>query len=291
MARATTPLVGATAARPLRWMPSGGLAALADRFLPSWQAWCARWGLSGAALAAHNAGDPALRASGEELAWRAAPAAPLWVGALPDEVQRLGRALFGDEDPAQPAGPMPALARAVVDAALDDLLLALSGLVDEASPSPSVHAGAGPAPHPPAADLRMWSGATHLLLSAQDEAGVRIGLRMHLPAAVVERHVPAATFRPGERRGALTSPATALADRTVRFRVVLDPVPVTLGALQALRPGDVLTLTHSLDLPLRLEQSTEACEPRLLCQAWLGARGDKRAVELVRPVPSNATSS
>lgn len=287
----TTPLVGSAEARALRWLPNAALDALADRAAPAWQAWCERWGLSGATLAAHNAGDPHGRALASDTTWHAAPAASVRVGGTPDEVQCLGRALFGTEGAVRPAGALPALARAVVDDALTDLAAALSVLGDEASASLATPASAATPSQPPAAELRMWSGAAVLMLSARDDAGVPVDLRVHLPAALVARHAPATAFRSGERRGALTSLATALSHRTVRLRVVLDPVPVTLGALQALQPGDVLTLTHALDRPLRLEDATDAPEPRLFCQAWLGARGDGRAVELVRFLASNASSS
>ena len=73
-------------------------------------------------------------------------------------------------------------------------------------------------------------------------------------------------------------------DRRIALCVGLDDVLLDFATLGSLRCGDVLTLTHRLDQTLRVRVATgdrDTVEPDL-CGAVLGARGGRRAVELVQ---------
>lgn len=87
--------------------------------------------------------------------------------------------------------------------------------------------------------------------------------------------------------GALFPLKTALSQRSLTVRVELQPLVLSLGQLQSLAVGDIVVLSHPLDLPARLNVdageiivSPGETQPAPLCQAWLGQSDGNMAVEL-----------
>lgn len=109
-----------------------------------------------------------------------------------------------------------------------------------------------------------WCGLTLRLLLAGAEAEALLP-----PAARVARAAPP----PAEPL------ARAIAPLRCTVRAELAPVELSLGAVHALRVGDVLELSHPLDAPLLARTEGGA----LLAEAYLGKAAGHRAIELARP--------
>jgi hypothetical protein len=77
----------------------------------------------------------------------------------------------------------------------------------------------------------------------------------------------------------------AVSPLAFEMRAELEPVELSLGAVRALRIGDVVELTHLLDSPIL----AKIASGHLLCEAYLGKAGSHRAIELSRS-PSNSVS-
>ncbi|KQO35431.1 hypothetical protein ASF19_23820 [Acidovorax sp. Leaf84] len=67
----------------------------------------------------------------------------------------------------------------------------------------------------------------------------------------------------------------------------MQSLTLSLGQLQSLGVGDIVILSHSLDLPAQLKidsnevlGSLKEAQPLPLCQAWLGQLQGNMAVEL-----------
>jgi flagellar motor switch protein FliM len=71
--------------------------------------------------------------------------------------------------------------------------------------------------------------------------------------------------------------ATALGPQKLQVQAQLTPVTVTLGDLSSLVVGDILILPHMLDTPLQVTDPQQGP----LCDAWLGQRDGRVALELV----------
>lgn len=141
-----------------------------------------------------------------------------------------------------------------------------------------------------------WSGAIVLAL---DWGGLRWVLRLN--ASAVEQ-VLASCGEPGagspDQAGAallkplvpLVSLANALRSQLVTVRLDLDPISLSLGQLQSLAPGDVISLTHALEQPalLRLQSRQGMDDGEPLCTGWLGQSQGRLGVELQ---PLSNTSS
>jgi hypothetical protein len=82
-------------------------------------------------------------------------------------------------------------------------------------------------------------------------------------------------------QGSLTPVWQALARRTVRLRVETPPLELELCALTALRVGDVLLTSHTLDTPLAVSVHVGRRPGEPLCRGFLGRSGGIRAVELL----------
>lgn len=156
------------------------------------------------------------------------------------------------------------------------------------------HAGAGNAVagvQTPSAPMP-WSGAVEIVFS-MGESDWTLQLNAHevdyLLAQTGYGASPASAgaLRPG---GLLVSLPQALQNRTVRVTAELAPVTLSLGQLQSLSVGDVVSLSHSLDAPAQLYLTpSDAVGPEpvastLLCNAWLGQVNGNMAVEL-HPLP------
>ena len=138
-----------------------------------------------------------------------------------------------------------------------------------------------------------WSGAVVLAL---DWGGVRWVL--HLNASAVEQVLASCgELGAGSRdqaEGAVRKPlvplASALHSQTVTVRLELDPISLSLGQLQSLAPGDVITLTHALEQPalLRLQSRQGMDAGELLCTGWLGQSQGRLGIEFQ---PLSNTSS
>lgn len=138
---------------------------------------------------------------------------------------------------------------------------------------------------------RPWSGALRLLFNLSG-AGQTLPLQLllgpHAAAAWCTDRQPrvAAPVQSKRTRLPLVPVTVALASRQVQLAVHLAPVELDLGSLQTLRINDVLTLPHLLDDALMVQIGVDAqAPPTVLCQAHLGGRGGRLAIELVRSVP------
>jgi hypothetical protein len=87
--------------------------------------------------------------------------------------------------------------------------------------------------------------------------------------------------------GALSPLKDALSLRRLSVRVEMQSLTLSLGQLQSLGVGDIVILSHSLDLPAQLKidsnevlGSLKEAQPLPLCQAWLGQLQGNMAVEL-----------
>lgn len=245
-------------ARPLRAWSGRQQDAVRDAFQAAYGAWCEAWGLPVANLSVTQPEDGA--------------------GALDDTAAALALRAWMFGEPAPAAAPDgPDMAGDLASGAWDALLAALDAVV----PAPI------PASHPGAA----WSGALALMIPWQSRTWCRT-----LDGAAVEAFLARCGMLDapaGSPAGPLPAPHPpapldqALAAHEVEVRVHLHPVTLTLGQLQSLAPGDVVTLDHPLQSPAFVHLvppvdhgSAAAPLAPALCAAWLGRAGDHLAVEL-----------
>lgn len=133
--------------------------------------------------------------------------------------------------------------------------------------------------------FKPWSGAMvlHLPWKGQGEGpGRSQELRLLIGGAEVEAFLsqqrllsPASSAR---SHAPLTSVWNAVSHLRCTVRAELAPIELPLGAIKALREGDVIGLPHPLNLPL--SAITEHGEQ--LCEVFLGQSGGHRAIELLR---------
>jgi hypothetical protein len=264
-------------ARPLRVWSTRQKESVCDAVQAVLLQWHADWSVHGdapGAPAALRVPDPGAN-DGEGVDMLDEQAAPRALHAL----------LFGqpatDPDRRGPAAPALDMAAGLCAQAWQSLNGRLRHLAGA-----SLRERQGDAPGP-------WSGAVVLAL---DWGGVRWVL--HLNAFAVEQVLissgaPAASAQPqvqATEPSSLVPLASALRSQKVTVRLDLDPISLSLGQLQSLAPGDVITLTHALEQPalLRLQsrQGMDAGEP--LCTGWLGQSQGRLGVELQ---PLSTTSS
>jgi hypothetical protein len=277
-------------ARPLRWWSRTALDAAAAAFAPAWQAWGAGWDLAAGRAVAVNAFDPGDDAPAVTR-WQRCPQGAAWLGltATTAPAELLAGLLFGDAATTpHDTAERGSLAATVGAAAWADLLaafgLALPTLRSDASQPRAGASAATQEPSPPAAGWQAWSGAVEIRFGFADCDGAVLVLHLPAPtaAALLAAQAPVA---PKAALPRLEPLEQAFARRSIRVAVELAGLQIDIGTLQSLRTGDVLTLPHRLDEPLRL------CLPRkslphgadtALCPVLLGARDGKRAVELMR---------
>ncbi|WP_395688950.1 FliM/FliN family flagellar motor C-terminal domain-containing protein [Caenimonas koreensis] len=267
-------------ATPLRWWTAAQLDEIASRAETAWLKWCEAWLCDahvGGALAqlAHEVEDAGswnwapMGAQHEAAGWLASPARA---------TECVGRALFDDYDAnVKPATP-PSIAQSVAARAMEDLLARLR----------SQFALDAPTDHPlfvDAACLRPWSGCVVIMLPL---ANARLPILLNAGcvedtlglAAPLQRPIAPGPVEP-------TTPISdAIAHHFITVRVELDACEIDLGTLAQLAPGDVLSLTHRLDTPMRLSAHGE-----ILCDAFLGQRSGHKAVELLQSERAHSIDS
>lgn len=245
-------------ARPLRAWSCRQQDAVRDAFQAAYGAWCEAWGLPVASVSVAKPEDGA--------------------GALDDTSAALAlRAwMFGETAPAA-APDGPDMAGDLASEAWDALQAALDAIVPPKTSAPP------PGP--------VWSGALAVVIPWQSRTRCRM-----LDGTAVETFLARCGMLDapaGSPAGPLSAPHPtapldqALAAHAVEVRVHLHPVTLTLGQLQSLAPGDVVTLDHPLQSPafVHLVTPVDGGGPGAplapaLCTAWLGRAGNHLAVEL-----------
>lgn len=148
----------------------------------------------------------------------------------------------------------------------------------------------------PALACTAWSGSialalewgeTRWVLRLAASAVQHILASRGVPDSSPAPSVPATPAAPAAR---LVPLSQALSHHVLPMRIDLEPVSLSLGQLQSLALGDVITLAHALERPamlrLRTLHGADAGEP--LCAGWLGQVGGRVGIEL-QPL-SNTTS-
>ncbi|MDQ8035476.1 MAG: FliM/FliN family flagellar motor C-terminal domain-containing protein [Bordetella sp.] len=265
--------------RPLVAWSDAQRTSLARQYLNLWHAWSARWVPGPDATAAPDVrvqvGDPTPECASWHLTRTAtAKTTSLQEGdATSAGVRVLSRHLLGDGA----GGP---IAHEVVRAAWDDWLESLCTWLGE----PIAHLEPLPAASGDEGFDANWSGC--LRLSAALFDGI---WHLHLPAAAVRRLLGASDSL---RQASPPTDATldvvpALIDKTLKVRVSLEDVHLSLRQLQDLQIGDVVTLSHALDAPAHVQFA----DGDRVAQGWLAQHaGHVAAVLTVSPDPAALTS-
>lgn len=123
-----------------------------------------------------------------------------------------------------------------------------------------------------------WSGGVQVELEIE-----KVRLELWLAGTVVAGlSAQTGAVRSVAATGTALIPLTdAMAGSPVPVDAWLEPVTLTLQQLRTLRVDDVIRLPHALDHALILRAAGSRSEP-VLCEAWLGRRGERRAVRLAR---------
>lgn len=282
----------ADTARPLRWWSDKQLGEVALALENALRAWAQDWGLR-QPHAEQDAVRCAMAFSGADApsSWKPVAlndaleaACELWWdmsagGPGADPVLLLVDALFNTsvEPSALSAhGSVSEMAAAAARAAWSDLWARVgqSLAVRVAITAPVMQADSLPTLQPAAALFRPWSGAIVITLHwcAQE---MRILLGGAEAAVLLAHEAPAehAVAKP------LVPVWHAVAGGACTVRAELAPVELTLGAIKSLRVGDVVELSHPLDCPL----VAKTADGGVLCKAFLGKLGERRAIELLTP--------
>jgi hypothetical protein len=271
--------------RSLHWWSAEQLQQLSDRVAHVLARWCASWNLPASqaqsvrCVLAHecnavNAAEqrwiPLLSLAGADR--------QVWIRIDEAPEEAIYAAMFGERavrtSPGREAG---AVASELSCQAWNDWCHEMRQIFDTGA------ATGQPAPEnaishdePPAWHFRPWSGAVTITV-----AGTSVRFALHLGPACAA-HVMPSQSKPaaGKTAGrpAVVALAKALDTQTVHLRVGLADVELEIGNLQALAEGDVIRLPHLLHQPLRVC----ADDGSVLCAAYLGQVGGRRAVELAR---------
>lgn len=256
-ATATRGWLPAGSSRPLHWWSEVRLDALRDELAAVLRGWVEDWGLChpGAGFICSAADDAVpvhgpwrvLHREGRALAWLRTPDASGTV---------LMPLLFPG---ARHTGPWARALAAGCAADGQDRLVAglhlqVGTMVDEL----------------PATLLRLLSGAV------QCRAADPPGWQLLLAQEVASEIAPPVVSRAASTDAALDNALDAISGQSLQVSAEIEGCELALGALQALQPGDVVRLRHRLDRPAQL------CDGggRVLCAAYLGQQGGRRAVEL-----------
>lgn len=232
----------------LCWRTESQLSGLEARCLRALTAWADAWTLSIGGLQCRNAWQVQEAVAGS-IQWRplaksSAGGAIVWLGSPTGDVQEaLASALFGSNEPdavGSADSSISPLAGGVATEALAALRTALVRAMgwdeDEAEPV-SVAL-------PPAQDSRPWSGAVRI----DFKIGDAMPMVLHMAASAwPSAGTPA---KPLVGRPALRPVPAVLATHDLVVRALLADVPLSLGDLMSLRPGDVLVTPHRLASPL-----------------------------------------
>jgi hypothetical protein len=280
------------AARPLRWWSQAQLGEVALALEKVLRAWEQDW-----ALQQPHAAQDAVRcqmasSSGAAASsWKAAalddacePACELWWdiaagGQRADPVLLLVDALFNtsvEPSALSAQGAVSELAAEAARAAWSDLWTRIGQALalPVAVTAPAMQADSLATLQPAASLFQAWSGAIAIGLHWCGQE-MRILLGGGEAAALLARDKPA-----GSAPAKPLSPVWhAVAAQACPVRAELAPVQLTLGAIKSLRVGDVIELQHTLDRPL----VAKTADGGVLCEAFLGRLGERRAIELLAP--------
>ena len=252
--------------RPFRLVGEGALRALRAALGAAVSSWAREWGA---------AAQPEVSV---RRAWEASPARPpawnqgvrsggleAWLAIGADSAVQVQHVLF-PPDPANlpDAAPSCGLAEGGARQALEALADALATAALGGRQQPR-----GPAAPVPAHLGQRGSGA----VCARIVIG-RVQCEVLLNGAAVQALQDPAAPLPALMP---VDPAAAVAPAPVTLRLHAGRARVSVGALLALAPGDVIRLDRAADAPLAL--ATRSGHP--LLAAYLGRRGDRLAVELV----------
>jgi hypothetical protein len=285
-------LHSAETARPLRWWSDAQLGEVALALEKALRAWEQDWGLQ-QPHAAQDAVRCAMASVGAQASasWKPVvldaalePACELWWdiaagGARADPVLLLVDALFNTsvEPSALSAhGAVSEVAAEAARAAWSDLWARIgqSLAVRVAITAPAMQADSLPTLQPAASLFRPWSGAIVITLHwCAQEMRILLGGSEAAALLACETPAPAASTKP------LAPVWHAAARHECTVRAEFAPVELTLGAIKSLRVGDVVELSHTLDRPL----VAKTAEGGVLCEAFLGKLGERRAIELLAP--------
>lgn len=262
-------------ARPLRVWSAPQKAAVWDALRDLLNQWHAEWRVHGDAALSLIDGD----AAGAGVDMLDAQTAPSALHAL----------LWGEPAVAPeargPAYPEQDMAARLCEQAWQALHAALQHLA-----GPDLDGG-------PAAACQAWSGAIVLAFAW---GGPCWALRLSASAVeqvLASRGVPASGTVPPAHAipvARLVPLAKALGRHVLPVRIDLEPVSLSLGQLQSLALGDVITLPHALERPamLRLRALPGADASQPLCAGWLGQAGGRVGIEhAARPKSARAHCS
>ena len=194
-----------------------------------------------------------------------------------DVVLVLSEALFGShaERATDEGGGIAEVAAEIAKSAWTDLWHRIRHMLQIAD-TPPMQPDHPPALHPSPRCFQRWSGAVFIALPwCGQELRILLGGR---GAEAFLRHQKAIPPRFAAEKAAVAPVWEAVSPLACAMRAELEPVDLSLGAVKALRIGDVIELAHSLDRPLLAKAATG----ELLCEAFLGRAGTHRAIELLR---------
>lgn len=266
-------------ARPFCWWSAAALARVATPVRQACSDWAVNWGLALSDLQAFNACESGARA----VDWQSLAGATLLAGGeAGTSACGIALALFGPSPsrPGEASGRNTGLAAEVGAKAWEALAASLRVALASTEPASSA---LPTSPH--AGDLKPWSAAVQLRASFSSPQGAETTVWLHLDPSLARQlgDIPRKAT-PAPQRPPLVPVAQAVAHRRLGFVVEIAPAELTLGELQTLRVGDVLTLPHALDTPLAVRSLSAAGSPPApaAMHAYLGTRDGHRAIELLR---------
>jgi hypothetical protein len=236
----------------LYWWSDTQLRELRDTLLDPWRAWCLAWGVGGPAEVVCEPAHVELPAGSVQ-----GPGAGVACLAESLEVKTACLMLF-----AAAAGPAGSMAFEAGREAVADLHGRMAGAVKNPE-------AAGMSGMP---QVGRWSGTVHVRLAA---AGQEFHLWLGAP---VVKALVTSTASPSRTVVPLTPITQAAGGRLAGAMAMLAGCEIDVGSLLQLTPGDVLPLTHALDEPATVVDASGA----LICDAHLGSRRGRKAVELAR---------
>jgi flagellar motor switch/type III secretory pathway protein FliN len=267
--------------RALLWWPDAALRAASAPLDAAVAQWAGDWGIEGTSSFAANLKSGVAQA--QPRLWRELdeqhPGVRIGEGFLSPQ-HAIARSLWHQAVHPSPDAMSQGLAAQAWHALMDGLAGAL----------PKLPASECASAYP---QSRAWSGAVEWALEI---AGVRVVVlrlddrQVRAIPGVSGAGVRASAGRNDRPRGALAPLERAIGGRPVKVRVELEPTDCSLGALQRLQVGDVVTLRHGLEDPLWLASSGGGAASRL-CRVHLGRQGEYMAVELASMVDSNISSN
>ncbi len=239
-----------------------------------WAHWLADWMPGGGTLLARVqcelAWEEPQRPQAGWTGLGARAAAQAWLAGTADGTPHCFGLLFGKSQAGDHGPHAQPVARGIAPQAQDHLL----GVLREAL---ALDAAAAQE-QPPASLPRPWSGAVVVTLGQALGRHIRLLLN-HAAAAHLLGETPnmAPVAAANPDAPALVPVQSAITSRTLTAEVELAGCELDFGTLAGLRVGDIISLAHPLDTPLRV---SVAGAP--LCAGFLGRRGAARAIELVR---------